>query len=309
MKELLIMRNEVLEGGSPLPLRKLLDERTDLSIQNPAIKKVWSNTICSMMQLVIDTVPKVKPVAPELWRLDDKKAQFAESSGGFAVTLDSYDTTGAYPLMVSRHFAPGGSEQIGVGERPGSEPLPAQIRKIKDAAVEQPVIVFEDDMFTGGTARFVIEQMLEANLNIVAFVPGLQASSIAEIGGVTIEPIERYAAGVRDIVDPRDLIFGLPDGGLTIKQDGELHRAPYCLPYVDVANRASIPGRHAKNFSLGVAEMNAEFYGQLQSLIGNKIYVADLASEFGDFVLANLPKGTLDMSIDDFCEYTRTELE
>ena len=310
MQELIIMRNEITKGGAPLPLVSLLAKKSaKYVIRDQKVKDIWNQALATIIQLFEDNLEDVEVVMPSLWQLDLKKAAIAKSRDAFCVSLDSYDTMGRYALGVSRHFELGGKTQIGVGNRPGYPPLEQQLQDLKKAACNRPIVVFEDDIFTGGTARIVLDMMKSSGLDVVAFITGLQVSNTKKIYKVPVYAVERYKDGVRDIVDPRDLLFGMPDAGLVTEDQGRLYRAPYCLPYVDVAVRASISPSNAISFSKGVIDLNLTFYEQLQVLLGDVIYVRDLAKPFVDFVSTVYSEWLQHLSIVEFCEYTRIKLK
>lgn len=305
MSEIIIMRNEILESGAPLPLATLLDEKqSTLTIGDEGVVQLWAETIQSINGLVQAAIPDVHVLGPELWRLEDQKEAVTDGAA-FTVTLDSYSTFCLYQLGVSRHFKPGGKVQSHVGLRPGHKSIVKQVADLRKAAQGRPITLLEDDMFTGGTASFVINTLQSAGLEVEAFVPGLQASGVDEINGVPVVPIERLSEGVLDIVDPRDLLFGLPEAGLVTNVGPNLYRAPYCLPYIDITMRASIVEPAAKEFSLSLTRLNKVFFTRLQELLGKTIFIRDLSPQFQTFVDVCCPEITPDMTIAAFCIHTQ----
>lgn len=296
----LLMREEVLTGGAPLPLVDLLGQVSDLTIQDELVKAAWSQAMYGIRYAVSKHTTGIDIVMPKLWEGDAKKKSIVESLGVQALTLDSYDTTGALPLRVSRHFSKGGVDQLVIGERPGSASLTEQLDKL---ATAEPVALLEDDMFTGGTAKHVIELMQDKGFSILKFIPGLQVSAIKEISGVPIEPLEQFdSSEVLDVVDPRDFLFGLKDAGLTINDNGFLYRAPYIIPWVDVSARASIPTGVAEAFSRDMTELNHWFYGVLEAITRSPILVSHTDPAFQSFV-SHETDYPLEQSMKGFCEY------
>ena len=93
-------------------------------------------------------------------------------------------------------------------------------------------------------------------------------SLIGRIGHDTIEhQIERIKdvnERIFDIVDLRDFIIGVQNGGLVVRlPNGEIARAPYMLPYVSLKSRATIPAIKEMEFSIKLWEMNKEFYQEI----------------------------------------------
>lgn len=71
-----------------------------------------------------------------------------------------------------------------------------------------------------------------------------------------------------DIVDLRDFIIGVQNGGLVVRlPNNEIARAPYMLPYVCLKTRASVMASKEMDMSIKLWEMNKKFYQE----IGNTI--------------------------------------
>ena len=71
-----------------------------------------------------------------------------------------------------------------------------------------------------------------------------------------------------DIVDLRDFIIGVQNGGLVVRlPNKKVARSPYMLPYVSLKTRASIPAPKEMEMSIKLWEMNKKFYQE----IGNTI--------------------------------------
>lgn len=294
-----------MKSGAPLPLENLL-ERTTVSIENVQVIQLWDAAMDDLKAILHQHAPEVSVIMPLLWQGSDSKQSRLKELGFPAITLDSYDTTGATPLKVSRHFSPGGVTQIGIGQRPGSPSIPEQLSAIH---TKKPIVLLEDDMFTGGTAQSVITLMQEKGFVIIKFIPGLQVSDTLQIRGVPIEAIEKYSSQeVLDVVDPRDFIFGCRDAGLVINDGKLLYRAPYISPWVDIAARASIPAEAAKTFSQDIINMNFEFYKKLDTVIGRRLKLKDTDTAFQTFVTAclNYP---LDSTMQDLCKEIATRLQ
>ncbi|MEO8351900.1 MAG: hypothetical protein ABI680_09220 [Chthoniobacteraceae bacterium] len=125
-------------------------------------------------------------------------------------------------LAISRLFALGGYEPLGHVPRPGAIPLIEQI-----AAIPAGEYVLRDD-----------DRMTNSTLNAVrAILPPTVAIRETRF---SIEPAED-----EDVLDARDFLLGADDAGLVVAlPDGGLGRAPYMLPYVDPAVRASVLASH-----------------------------------------------------------------
>lgn len=141
-------------------------------------------------------------------------------------------------LAISRLFAPGGYESRGHVARPGFAPLSEQV-----AAIPPGCYAFrDDDRMTGGT--------LKAARALLP--PAITVSSTQ----LCIDPAED-----EDVIDSRDFLLGAEHGGLVLAlPNGSVGRAPYLLPYVDPAARASIVQSH--QFSIDVWELNARIFAK-----------------------------------------------
>lgn len=151
------------------------------------------------------------------------------------ISLDPF-TPAPHALAVSRLFALGGHQLLGHVARPGSPAIAAQVAAIPDG----DYTLLDDDRMSGGTLAAVIA-MLPARIRIANTQ-------------VMLEP-----GSGEDILDSRDFLVGSDEGGLVVElADGSIGRAPYLLPYVDPAARASIPD--ARAFSKRMWEANARVF-------------------------------------------------
>ncbi|MDB4993432.1 MAG: putative synthase, similar to eukaryotic protein [Myxococcaceae bacterium] len=141
-----------------------------------------------------------------------------------------------HELAISRMFALGGYELLGHVARPGAAPLAEQVAAIARGAYA----LRDDDAMTGGTLASV-RALLPASISITKTVLAIAHDDD------------------EDVLDARDFLLGADHGGLVIALPrATIGRAPYVLPYVDPAVRASIPASHA--FSLDVWSLNARTF-------------------------------------------------
>ena len=164
------------------------------------------------------------------------------------ISLDTY-YRGTYDIQTSRLFDISDIQKkyISLIGRIGFETIEEQISKIKDGRY----ILVDDDSATGKTIREVMSKLPER---------------------INIEKIELLADVLKekifDIVDLRDFIIGVQNGGLVVRlPNNEVARAPYMLPYVCLKTRASISPSKEMEMSIKLWEMNKKFYQE----IGNKI--------------------------------------
>lgn len=132
--------------------------------------------------------------------------------------------------------------------RPGAASMVKQVGLIPPGQY----ILFDDDIFSGSTVRQV-QDLLPDSIAIRA------------VCALTIRGTSKHT--VLDILDLRDFLAGARLAGLVMSTaDGKLVRAPYTLPYVSPAARASIPTGEELRFSQGVWQLNEDFFSTLGSL-------------------------------------------
>lgn len=160
------------------------------------------------------------------------------------ISLDTY-YRGTYDIETSRLFDISDIQKkyISLIGRIGHDTIEHQIERIKDGNY----ILVDDDSATGKTIREVMRRFPE-RINIEQIY--LLASMLNE--------------RIFDIVDFRDFIIGVQNGGLVVRlPNGEIARAPYMLPYVSLKSRATIPAIKEMEFSIKLWEMNKEFYQEI----------------------------------------------
>ena len=167
------------------------------------------------------------------------------------ISLDTY-YRGTYDIQTSRLFDISDIQKkyISLIGRIGYESIEEQIEKIKDGNY----ILVDDDSATGKTIREVMSKLPER---------------------INIEKIELLADVLKeklfDIVDLRDFIIGVQNGGLVVKlPNHEIVRAPYMLPYVCLKSRASISPSKEMEMSIKLWKMNKKFYQEIGGNISLK---------------------------------------
>jgi hypothetical protein len=213
-----------------------------------------------------------------------------------AVALDPLcESPGAIHLGLSRWYHPGGSTLAGEGFRPGFPNVADQLTKLRNLVGDEPVVLIEDDMYTGETLASTAADLRTAGINVKQVVVGIQiCQSDLAINGVQTASAVRYILDRQralseqiDLGDPRDYLIGL--SGLVILMDSTgseptLGRAPYILPFVRPSDRASFPADSDWSLSMTILELSRDFYGNLSGQTGEDIRVAHCDPEFASFV-------------------------
>ena len=192
-------------------------------------------------KLDIKTIDMKKQLEEAKKRLEKQKT----------ISLDTY-YRGTYDIQTSRLFDISDIQKkyISLIGRIGYESIEEQIEKIKDGNY----ILVDDDSATGKTIREVMSKLPER---------------------INIEKIELLADALKekifDIVDLRDFIIGVQNGGLVVKlPNHEIVRAPYMLPYVCLKSRASISPSKEMEMSIKLWKMNKKFYQEIGGNISLK---------------------------------------
>lgn len=300
----IIMRQEVDIKGHPLPL-EFLGKKLGAHCSPLQMMTLWQQTMDSLKLAMESAIPDISVHMPRLGEIDKTKKQLLDELEGFVVSMDSYDTTGSFELQVSRHFMPRGKQQciLPLGRRPGSIALDQQIKQVVVAAKGQPILLVDDDTFTGGTAAHIITLLRAAGLEVNVFMVGTQAEDTKNILGVPIVAIEKDP-DVFDIVDPRDLLFGMKDGGLVINNKNVLSRVPWIWPWVDLHARCGMPESAQRKFSTEITKLNMKLFTNLEKIFETSILVEDMDQPFQDFVSEYTDFGTT-MRMTDFCSATK----
>lgn len=161
------------------------------------------------------------------------------TAGRRVISLDGC-IPGSFDLGVSRCFPLcAGKAAPTLVARPGFAPLAVQLAAIPAGEY----VLLDDDISTGETIR-----------RVLALLP--ERLRIQEV--VIVSPMGAPAV---DVGDCRDFLVGSCEGGLVVVlPDGGLARAPYVLPYVSPAARASVPISRELECSIAVWALNAAFF-------------------------------------------------
>lgn len=160
------------------------------------------------------------------------------------ISIDTY-YKGTYNIETSRLFDISDIQKkyISLIGRIGHDTIKNQIQNIKAGSY----ILVDDDSATGKTIREVVSNLPER---------------------IDIEQIYLLASMLNekifDIVDLRDFIVGVQNGGLVVRlPNREVARAPYMLPYVSLKSRATISASKEMKISIKLWKMNKEFYQEI----------------------------------------------
>ena len=201
------------------------------------------------------------------------------------VSLDPLYTHDCFSLQSSRCYLLGGRYIEGLVSRPGSASMRSQLAALRFITQSKPCVLVDDDIYSGTTITRSIHLLHKAGIDVERVITGtrIASKSLHATIQAPVESVVTYSGTCIDLGDPRNFLMGV--GGLVVRlPDGGLGRAPYHLPYVDTAARASIDEVQQRKLALRVLEANAEFFLALQRSLDLPIYVRDLDLSFARLV-------------------------
>jgi Cytidylyltransferase-like len=158
----------------------------------------------------------------------------------------------------------------GLISRPGYAPIEEQIRSINPG-----VYTFLDDDIASGATLNLFMGMLPETVTI-----GSIRTLFSHSRRILSDSNQHECL---DVVDVRDFLLGSRAGGLVVGGigDNDMVRAPYVEPFVNLNSRAYIPLSMCRSFSIGVWQLNYDFYKALD----NKFTLAEASKEFRELML------------------------
>ncbi len=190
---------------------------------------------------------------------------------------DSNPKSEGLVLNINRLFNSQG-EMIGHGPRPGFKPLSEQFKDLEKAIAGRSVVLIEDGAFTGGTLRFVLNQLSEMGLRVTALVMGFCCTrAYAVLKGVfagelvIVDPLENLV----DWIPDHDLIPFIPNCGRVLGQSlssgyapvqtatGASCAYPYILPFGNMEKWATMPTEGARDLSRFCLDVSIEMFGKV----------------------------------------------
>ncbi len=189
-------------------------------------------------------------------------------------------------LNINRLFNTDG-QLIGHGPRPGFELLTKQFDNLAGKIAGRSVVLIEDGAFSGGTLRFVLQELNNRGITVTAIVIGFCCTRAKFVLGhvfkgelVIVHPIENLL----DWIPDHDLIPFIPNCGRVLgeamdhsfmpvrKIEGYSCAYPYILPFGKIEEWASLPLEGARDLSRLCLETSIELF----SRIGHKMTIGEL---------------------------------
>lgn len=190
---------------------------------------------------------------------------------------DSNPKSEGLVLNINRLFNTNG-EKIGHGPRPGFNSLSEQFKELEKVIAGRSVVLIEDGAFSGGTLRFVLNQLNEMGLNVTALVVGFcctRAHSVLKevFPGelVIVDPLDNLV----DWIPDHDLIPFIPNCGRVLGESlssgytpvqtvtGASCAYPYILPFGNMEKWATLPTESARDLSQFCLDTSIEIFEQV----------------------------------------------
>lgn len=271
-----IFRNEGL-----LALKEIrLNTKTYEKRYDSAYLKVWQDFTDDLCEIIKSSVPEdTNIVFHDLKDTEKEKKKIVGSQK--VITMDSYNIfPQAIKLGVSRTFARGGVDLLGIGNRPGYPKLTKQINQIKKNIKNEAIVLIDDDVFSGGTIKNMAELLLKSGINVKDILVGVQISRPQNEAMPITAVFKYHPEEVFELNDPRDFLIGSHEGGLVVKLDKDLVRVPYIAPFVDVKKRASISKDKTIWFSKRILDVNRNFYTGVQEILQRPLLLSEVGEYF-----------------------------
>jgi hypothetical protein len=189
-------------------------------------------------------------------------------------------------LNINRLFNTDG-QLIGHGPRPGFEHLEKQFDDLAKKIAGRSVVLIEDGAFSGGTLRYVLQELNGRDITVTAIVIGFCCTRAKFVLGhlfkgelVIVHPIENLL----DWIPDHDLIPFIPNCGRVLGEssshnfmpvrsaEGFSCAYPYILPFGKIEEWASLPIEGARDLSRFCLDTSIELFG----LIGSKMTIREL---------------------------------
>lgn len=199
---------------------------------------------------------------------------------------DSNSKSEGLLLNINRLFNTDG-QLIGHGPRPGFEPLAKQFDDLAQKIAGRSVVLIEDGAFSGGTLRYVLQELNSRGITVTAIIIGFCCTRAKFVLGnffkgelVIVHPIENLL----DWIPDHDLIPFIPNCGRVLGEistqgfmpvrsvEGFSSAYPYILPFGKIEEWASLPIEGARDLSRLCLETSIELF----SRVGPKMTIGEL---------------------------------
>ncbi len=193
--------------------------------------------------------------------------------------------TESFTLNVNRLFD-GQGELVGYGSRPGCESMEAQFGNLIAKAAGKSIVLAEEGAFTGGTIRFVLQELKARGADVSMLVVGFCAPTICNyiresfVGELVV--INEVGELVDWITD-HDLIPFTPGCGRVREEkteDGNICAYPYILPFGKMGEWTSLSEDIALELSKFCLGASIGFFDRFGKSDGSHLTIRDLVRSY-----------------------------
>lgn len=192
-----------------------------------------------------------------------------KSSGLIPLSLDRVYVKSDMNLDVTR-----GTK--GITNRSGTSSLDVQIKQIKENIGSGTIVLVDDVLFSGGTIIDIVKMLQRKDINVQQVIVGIAI-------GEGLQKVSKFCQtqshiiydDVMDEICEWDFYPGVPHSGRLI--DGSKNMgAPYCAPFGNIINWASIPVECADDFSQFLIKESIGLFKEIERLSGKKVLYRDI---------------------------------
>lgn len=158
-----------------------------------------------------------------------------------------------------------------------------QIKYISDSLKRQKytdIILADDVVFTASVLRTLVEKFKKEGINVIGIGSAISSMSGFEYFNETLKNGLRCGLlmgdNVIDQVCERDFYFGIAQAGISEKILGTVYKRPYFEPFGNPVERASVPKKFAKDFSINCIDRNIELWDNINANSARKIKICEL---------------------------------
>lgn len=218
-----------------------------------------------------------------------KKIELARDT--LLVSIDQIYNSTEYHLESNRIADQVTLEIIGEAQRPGYPSLAEQIILLPK---DKSVVLVDDGCFSGDTLYRIVRLLRKSGITIQAIIVGVLINRqhnrlFQEYPDMCLEAVYEFNE-VIDWICERDFYLGVPLSGRTagFKEFGIIKPCqpeisiPYCLPFGDPVESASIPTEKAEEFSYFIIQQSVSLWEEVERKSNRSVLTRDIP---------RLPKG------------------
>lgn len=143
------------------------------------------------------------------------------------------------------------------------------------------ILLADDVIFSGNVLRTIIQKFSENRIKVLGIRGCISMTDSYEYFNQAL-PLG-LKCGIclgKEVIDQiceRDFYFGIVQSGISVKdKNGKISKSPYFIPFGNPVERASIPEKYDRAFSLGCLERSKKLWERIEELSQRDIFVNEL---------------------------------